>query len=275
MANYMKFNRDKFDTCNICLQKKELSWDHIPPKGGYELTEVEQWNIMQYMIEGTRPKHTPSQNGVKYRTICQECNNTLLGANYDSALNTFAEEVGRYIKSSLYIPEVVRIKTKPIKIIKSVLGHLLAAKSDLSFSLQDDAFREFLLDSEMKVPNGYKVYYWVYPYNNVRVMQNFALAKVYGPEAGTHGIFSTLKYFPIAYLVTDKQTYEGLDELTQYCTNTDDIEVEIPIRMRGFKRENWPEVDENIILLAGDDMGVFARPRGKKRKNENQIRKNR
>ncbi|WP_336761707.1 hypothetical protein [Paenibacillus sp. USHLN196] len=260
MPNYVKFKRDKVDSCNICLQKRQLTWDHIPPKGGIEFTEVEQWNIMQHMVE-KNTKHIPSQNGVKYRTLCQECNNSLLGAQYDPVINSFAEDVGQYLKSSLIIPEVIRFKTKPVKIVKAVLGHLLAAKGELSFSNQDVAFREYVLDPEMKVPQGYKVFYWIYPFNNIRIMQNFSMMKVYGPESGRHGMFSMLKYLPIAYLVTDLEYYEGLDELTQYCVDVPDTEIEIPIRLNDLKNQVWPEVNDDNVLLTGDDIGVFAKPK--------------
>ncbi|QLG39412.1 hypothetical protein HW560_15805 [Paenibacillus sp. E222] len=260
MPNYVKFKRDKVDICNICLQKRQLTWDHIPPKGGVEFTEVEQWNIMQHMVE-KNTKHIPSQNGVKYRTLCQECNNSLLGAQYDPVINSFAEDVGQYLKSSLIIPEVIRFKTKPVKIVKAVLGHLLAAKGELSFSNQDVAFREYVLDHDMKVPRGYKVFYWVYPFNNIRIMQNFSMMKVKGSESGRHGMFSLLKYLPIAYLVTDLEYYEGLDELTQYCINAPDTEMEIPIRLNDLKNQVWPEVDDYNVLLTGDDIGVFAKPK--------------
>ncbi|MEK5376543.1 hypothetical protein [Paenibacillus sp. FSL P2-0173] len=261
MANYVKFKRDEVDICNICLQKKKLSWDHIPPKGGIELSEVEQWNVMQHMVGPTDTKYIPSQNGVKFRTLCQQCNNSLLGAKYDPILNSFAEEIGQYLKSSLTIPAVIRFKTKPVMIVKAVLGHLLAAKGNLSYSNQDKAFREYILNSETAVPNGYKVFYWVYPYNNVKIMQDFSMMKVIGPESGKHGMFSMLKYFPIAYLVTDLNEYEGLDELTQYCTSSHDTEVEIPVRVSNLRGQKWPEINKDSMLLAGDDIGVFAKPR--------------
>lgn len=261
MANYIKFKKDEIDVCNICLETRKLSWDHIPPKGGIEITEVEQWNILQHMIGPSNSRYIPSQNGVKYRTLCQQCNNTLLGAKYDPVLNSFTEEVGQFLKTSLILPEVIKFKTKPAMMAKSVLGHLLAAKGNLSHTLQDKIFREYLLTSEMSVPKGYKIFYWIYPFNNVKIIQDFLMAKVLGPQSGTHGMFSIIKYFPIAFLVTDLDHYEGLDELTKYCTNKIDEEIQIPIRLSSIRSEDWPEKSEDTILFGGDDLGVFAKPK--------------
>ncbi|MDU8674262.1 hypothetical protein [Paenibacillus polymyxa] len=85
--------------------------------------------------------------------------------------------------------------------------------------------------------------------------------EVIDPESGKHGMLSILKYFLIAYLVTDLNEYEGLDELTQYCTSSHDTEVEIPVRVSNLRGQKWPEINKDSMLLAGDDIFVFSKPR--------------
>lgn len=227
-----------------------------------EITEIEQTNILDMLSSTTKEQYTFSQNGLKYRTICKECNNNI-GANYDTVLNTFTKEVSLCLKTNLILPEIIHIKTNPVKIMKAVLGHLLAAKLSFPTTVPDMAFRQYMLDARMTVPNGYKVCYWIYPYNNVTVARDFLLAKVLGPKAGEQGMFSVLKYFPIAYLVTDQNQYDEVDELTKYCTDDPESEVTIPVNLRSVQPQHWPEVSDDGILLAGDDLGIFAKPRAR------------
>src|SRR6056297_3557589 len=85
-----KCKREKVSQCNICKKVKALSWDHVPPKGGISLTSVEQETVFQRLtINGEKRKYTISQNGVKFRTICKECNEKI-GSKYDPVLNDFA-----------------------------------------------------------------------------------------------------------------------------------------------------------------------------------------
>ena len=94
---YAKSKREKRSICNLCRKEKDLSWDHIPPKGGIELSTVKMETIFA-LIAGDRdkPKIRESQNGMKYRTICSECN-AYLGAEFDIIINDFALSVGRYL----------------------------------------------------------------------------------------------------------------------------------------------------------------------------------
>ncbi|MCY9764399.1 hypothetical protein M5X06_08555 [Paenibacillus alvei] len=180
MRHYLKYKRDKTGLCNICLEQSKLTWDHIPPKGGIELSEVEQKNIIQHLTDSKNTNYVLSQNGVKYRTICSTCNNSLLGARYDTVLNTFANELSLFLKTPLQIPPLVMIRTQPAMIIKCIIGHLLAAKGDLENNLIDQRFRDYFLDDCKVIPTGYKVFYWVYPYNSIKIIRDIGMHSIRG-----------------------------------------------------------------------------------------------
>lgn len=38
--HYIKNKRNQIDSCNICGQVKELTWDHVPPKSSGNNTEI-------------------------------------------------------------------------------------------------------------------------------------------------------------------------------------------------------------------------------------------
>jgi len=130
--HYQKFKRKENPSiCNICLEEKKLSWDHVPPKGGIDLIAVKQESILsKFTIPETEKAYKFSQNGVKFRTICSACN-SYLGLNYDTELNSFVLKIKEYIESKLELPSKMDFAAKPNKIIKSLMGHFLAAKVDI------------------------------------------------------------------------------------------------------------------------------------------------
>lgn len=263
---YVKTKREKTGKCNICMEDKPLSWDHVPPKGGINLTAVEMETVTQVFAgDPDKRQLRESQNGVKYRTICKECN-SLLGLKYDPIINDFSVSVGRYIKSNLKFPQVVNHRTRPSALMRGILGHLVAAKAEYDQASFDVQVREYFFDESKSVPSGIHIYYWIYPYTHIVIMRDFCMPAVRG-NFGDFGIFHTLKYFPIAYLVTDKPKYEGLLELTQYRNLAMEEEVEIPIQLYRVEHFFWPEmVDKGNLLLTGQSMesSVSARPRGRK-----------
>jgi len=267
-TNYQKNKKSKVSLCNICLEEASLSWDHVPPKGGIKLTAVEQEPLLQYLRgSNDERKYKISQNGVKYRTLCSKCN-AKLGSYYDISLNQFTLEIGKLLKSKIILPNKVDITTKPSHLVRSICGHLLAAKIKTEYTTIDVALRDFVFNESKQVPDNLKVFYWLYPYSSTINIRDVAMLKVRGDFSGV-GMFSLLKYFPIAFLITDCDKYEGLRELTSYCYGNVDDEVQIPIDLRApLKEYNWPEiVDEGNILLGGQSLhsGVFALPKGSKK----------
>ena len=89
------------------------------------------------------------------------------------------------------------------------------------------------------------------------------------PWTQNFGFFQLLKYFPIAYIVSDAKTYEDTHELTQYRHLNIDDEVEIPIYLEVIKHEYWPEApDERNIIFGGQSLAdsVSASPKERKKK---------
>lgn len=259
-----KTKREKVGRCNICTQEKSLSWDHVPPKGGIELTAVEMETVFQvFTHEPGKRQLQESQQGVKFRTICAECN-SLLGHKYDPVLNDFSISVGRYLKSVLTFPSIINLRTRPGALMRGLLGHLIAAKTDFDETVFDEQVREYFFDEWKSVPTGIHLFYWLYPYIQTVIMRDFAMPAVRGNFGRGAGVFHTLKYFPIAYLVTNLSKYEGLFELTQYRNLGSDDETEIPIQLNRIEHPFWPEMVDDGNILLGSKSGassVSARPR--------------
>ncbi|TVQ57073.1 MAG: hypothetical protein EA366_09140 [Spirulina sp. DLM2.Bin59] len=256
--------RGKVDLCNICKQSASLSWDHVPPKGGIDLKPVEQVTILQHLtgnLEEQKPQI--SQNGVKYRTICKDCNERL-GHSYDPVLNRFALGVGGILKSSIKILPIIHYKTQPAVLIRSILGHLLAAKGIIDDVVVDQKIREFLFDDQAQLPEDIKIFYWIYPYREIVVVRDVIMPAVRGKFDQVGFFTGILKYFPIAYLVCNLEQYEGLDELTIYRDLKIEETVEIPIHLTNIRHSTWPEMADNGNFMVGGrnlNSSVHARPR--------------
>lgn len=45
-----RLKREKKSLYNICRQERDLTWDHIPPKGAIELTAVEIETVFNRLV---------------------------------------------------------------------------------------------------------------------------------------------------------------------------------------------------------------------------------
>ena len=265
---FTKFKREKVSQCNICKKKKHLSWDHVPPKGGIYLSAVEQETVFSRMtVTNINRKYSISQNGVKYRTICKECNEKI-GRKFDPVLNGFARGIGNILKSNLILPSIIYYKTKPNLLIRAILAHLLAAKADIDKVTADVKIRNFIFDENASIPEEINIFYWVHPYTNTVIIRDVAMLAVRGKFGGKAGIFSILKYFPIAYLVCNLKEYEGLNEVTLYRDAKPQDIIDIPINLKDIRGPEWPEiVDDGNMMMGGKSIqsSVSAIPKNKKK----------
>lgn len=258
--SYNKVKRNNIDQCNLCLLTKKLSWDHIPPKGGIALSSVEIKNIFENLAGREDDKYDISQNGVKYRTICSDCNSKL-GHDFDTTLNEFNSTIGRFLKSSLILPKVIYVKTKPIRLIKSVLGHLVAAKIDIDKARFDEQVRRIIFSDTAIIPDDINLFYWVYPYDTTIIMRDFATLAVSGNNK-SFVICDALKYFPMAFIVTNSTEFRGLESLTRYRGLSIDEEVDIRVVLNRIEGYDFPEkVDDNnmIFLSNSTQKGIIAK----------------
>jgi hypothetical protein len=213
---------------------------------------VEQETIFQHLVSDPKKQSfTISQNGVKYHTLCGNCNNDWLGKKYDPELNKFGIDIGKLINTKLSLPPVIRVEAKPLAIMKAVLGHLVAAKANIDNVVFDRAIRDIFFDENAPIPDLIHIFYWIYPYSSIIVHRDFAMPAIRGFFNNRAGVFSVLKYFPVAYLLTDLKYYEGLSELTVFrnCKLTESAYIPIPLQK--IHDEDWPDkVDDGNFILA-------------------------
>jgi hypothetical protein len=170
-VRYVKVKREKVGACTICKRFRELTYDHIPPSAAGNTDPVMLISAMS-AISGRPQEDRPliSQNGYKIRSICRDCNSAL-GREYDPVIGQLCADIKRYLASPLTLPAEAAFDTKPARLIRGLLGHLLAAKLAPDENLVDQQIREFLADHTLALDPGLHLYYWLYLYPPVVLIQ--------------------------------------------------------------------------------------------------------
>lgn len=256
----------RIGTCNICGDKGILTEDHTPPKGSTRITQVEMHHIVS-LLSAEKPgsRGRISQDGVKFRTLCGRCNNTMLGANYDLAFNDFSQRVASFLKTSIALPQTMYVRGRPQKIARSLIGHLCALGVDrYRKGPHTEDIRDYFLEPAKPLPNYLDIYYWIYPYNTQVLVRDAGLRDLRAQDPAAIWL---MKFFPIAFLIVwDKPKgydYTQFQNLAAWEHLDIDDEVEMPIHLNVVPHQRWPEApEEHSFLLYGDAaMGVLEKPK--------------
>lgn len=248
---YIKNKRDKIGNCNICRKVKPLTWDHVPPRGGIEVNNVEVETLYKIFKVNNKRQKIISQNGIKFRTICKNCNEKL-GSSYDKIINKFSKDLGLFLKSNLIFPDIIHIKTKPAQLIRGLLAHSLSILIEYEETLFDEKIRDYVFDESKKLPEDVFIFYWVYPYPQTILARDIFIPK----NDNEVGHYNLLKSFPIAYLIINLNEYYNLYELTTYREARINDEIELAVNLKQNYEFDWPEKlsHSQIILLGKSSM---------------------
>ena len=263
--------------CQICGLYGPLTEDHVPPRGASLLSSVEIRTLHQALDVSSADKPAYSQNGVKFRTICSHCNNVKLGAKYDPDLVSLCNEVSTYLRAvvetGLYVGQKKKFLTKPQRVAKAVVGHLLAGcipedyqQPPLSAPVPD-ALRNYFLNENNGFPANMNIYYWLHPSKRQIIMNYFAYCDIRTKDIITA---SVIKFFPMAFLVVWNQpgsvmfNFDKLLPINSFPLNeSSGIEVDFS----KIQPPIWPEtVGDNNYLLTKDEITLVAKEKPKRRR---------
>lgn len=246
--------------CNICGDFGPLTEDHTPPKGCLKPKQVELLHLSTLLADSpTSTKGRLSQNGVKYRTLCHRCNSSLLGAKYDPPFISFVNEIGLFLRSSVFLPPALMVRAQPQAILRSLLGHIAAQGVDryLKGPLTEP-IRDYILDESKPLPDGLSIYYWAYPHRPHVMFRDAAYLDI--PSGETFSIWM-LKFFPIAFVVT-----WGKPVGFEYTPHTFEPWrsspfshiVDLPLTLRPVIPVFWPEAPTDRSILVYGQEAIHA-----------------
>jgi hypothetical protein len=264
-----KFHK-KDKICNICQREKELSVDHVPPQTCPPAKSRVTSKLLYQIIGDTSFRPRQDQNGVTFKTICSDCNN-LLGSKYDWALGDFARKIESFVESNLSLPDSFEVECQPNAVMRSILGHLLAAKTETDEVVIDALIRPSLLDSSIPIHDDIHILYWVYPYEETVIFRDFCMPSVRGRFRDI-GFFNLIKFYPLAFLVTYQlESYEELSSLHQFNQLVPTVKRNVQINLRSTRHSRFPEgcSDDNCLAFgrtARDSVHSVPKPKSIKRK---------
>lgn len=251
---------------------KVLTWDHVPPKA--VLTESDTYANTLFCEEGMpSAKHHMRhyQSGIKYRTVCADCNNVLIGKNdeaykeFHSAIVERLRDASLSAEQGLVMPPSITVHTRINRVLRAVCGHFLAMKQRYDDAvIVDRCMRAYLQDETLRMEDIH-AFCWFYPYPTVVNARDFA---VRGSSAHTHpkGLVSVMASYPLAFMVsTNDEADCQVDGLARYTTTA--IEDVVPVALHltsakyageiALKHFVWPanvSDDKNGALFAlGND----------------------
>jgi hypothetical protein len=246
--------------CRICGNYRKLTIDHIPPKSCGNTNRI-HINYGKGIII--------SQNGLNCKTICEDCNNRLFGANYDKVLVKLYNEI---LNLNGNIQPQMRFDVDVKGLIRCLLGHFLAinvydenkpVEEILNCELNDDkyiygTYRKFVL-AETDSLEGNCCYYWYYPYNEIVIIPYFFKADILDlpKEQVLYG--TLIKCFPIALYIVDTIS----STLEVGCHSINFNENNMILDFKNIIRIDFPEKpssNEIIGLNMGSSFEVLNKP---------------
>lgn len=234
---YTKRRRERRGKCNICGKVYDLTYDHVPPKFWYNSEKIEYKEVFCDAMD-TEKKFEISQNGIKFRSICSDCNNRILGRNYDIELKKWIEDIKKYMLSdSINNSEKIVCEVKVNKIARAIAGHLLAAKNIYEEENKIDIeLREFVLDESKSSPHNMLLLFRPYIFSTILLIRDIVVTRVLAKKPPLpKGVISCLSSFPLAFvLVKDGDEKCGLDDLFSFCTNNIEESVKLPVNMNSL-----------------------------------------
>lgn len=260
--------------CRICDAYGALTKDHVPPQGIARPADLESGSLTAWHKNGRSTRRTKIvQGGIRYRTICSICNNTMLGCWYDPELVSLSKSLIAAFNASerhgLLLPDINSIRIKPHRLARAVLGHLLAAPpigdltQPVAMSPQGDVqptIRSYVLDPNAAFPAGYRLHAWFSLTHGQTIMRGVAHMNL-RTRVINAGEF--LKFFPLGFFLS----YDN-NPIPYPTTDITSPAIEIDVSktyrfsLRNRPPEQWPEqMGDNDVLLINDEATNYAKAR--------------
>jgi len=240
--------------CNICRLKANLTRDHVPPKCcGNDKDVVARRIYADEMI--AESIDVRARGGLRYKTLCETCNGNKVLGGWDDALGEFTAQVETIVDPALDLPQHVTFHVRAGAILRSILGHIVAAKTQDDDSALDHNIREYLLGRAQLDPE-IRVYAWLYPYRPIVVARDFMFFQIAGDGLQVGGLASLIKFYPLAFCVLDHE-HSSIDThflttLHELADTAPDASADLVVWRSPIIDPSWPQRPKgNHMVIAG------------------------
>lgn len=265
ISERLKHTRIENGYCLICGKFDKLTKDHVPPKGAITITKVEQKHIIEIIgAQSKKIKGVTAQGGSIFRTICNECNAIKIGSNDNELSRIYLELTGR-IKSEFYkyngTPNTITINADLLKYSRAMIGHILAATS-VKECLQEPSeipyfspMQKFVLGDDNALSKTHDIYYWFYPQK-----RHLSAKLVNFYNEGSSCLMSLLSFFPLAFLVTEKN--KGIVPSYAEKLNLHDATLRLNLLMHKSNYIDFPfhKMTGNQLMLMASHQCIVSYP---------------
>jgi hypothetical protein len=161
-------NKAMVGRCKLCLEIKELNFEHIPPRSAFnketkyyivDQTELYQ-KAKEYTFENLKPKSKKEQGGIGSYSFCNDCNG-FLGSKYVRTYKEFAQISMNIMQSSDRNAKAYEIDISGIdllKFIKQITSIFIASNNDL-FGKSYPELLEFVKNESLSELNDKYTFY--------------------------------------------------------------------------------------------------------------------
>ena len=196
--------------CRLCGLKKELTFEHIPPKSAFN-SSLRTFETMQNLIEGRG--HHKFRKGIGAYSLCAECNN-LTGSWYGTAFAVWARQAmqihHRIGDKNHIVPFYLPFQIQPLNVLKQVLVMAVALSSAHVNYHQE--LRAFLLNKKSRnVPPKYRVHTYFNVAGKPRFMSGGAIMSF--DSVGSY-VEAEIALPPLGYCITTP--IKGLKSLADF-----------------------------------------------------------
>lgn len=212
--------KTKIGKCKLCLEDKELNFEHIPPRSAfnketryYSLNGAKYFqNWRDYVINKKKPGTQKQQGGMGDFSFCFECNN-FLGSNYVRTYKEFAHIAMAIIQDAGEEAKALKFNISDIntlKFLKQIVAIFIASNKH-SFTESYSELLEFVTsEGAFKLNDRFRFYMYL---NNKGINRSGEMM-----FTNTVGILCEFSYPPFGFVlnIDNPNRIMELSEITNF-----------------------------------------------------------
>lgn len=204
-----KEREDSLSHCHVCLEKRELTREHIPPFKAFNHCN-RLWERLIHSETGFSKRTVKIKGGLWVETICKKCNNGIC--------STYANEYVSLVKQLVEKPElfdssgearVFSVDINPLYIAKEIATMILAVES-VTYARHVPELRHFVLNKDSTFIPPFNLFAFLVPDlpEAGTVLRYHARVDTFAP--GFKFVGGEISWYPFGFLYAS-QIGEGYD----------------------------------------------------------------